>query len=109
MGAVGHVDARTARRRRGRAGGRIAFQFQARDVNLVMGPSASGTSIRFRVLLDGQAPDAAHGFDVDEQGNGTLADQRLYQLIRQPGSIEERRFEIEYLDAGAEAYCFTFG
>lgn len=51
----------------------------------------------------------AHGFDVDEQGNGTLADQRLYQLIRQPGSIGERRFEIEFLDAGAEAYCFTFG
>jgi thiol-disulfide isomerase/thioredoxin len=91
------------------AGGRIAFQFHARDVNLVMGPSARGTSVRFRMLLDGEAPDGAHGFDVDEQGNGILADQRLYQLIRQPGSIRERRFEIEFLDAGAEAYCFTFG
>jgi thiol-disulfide isomerase/thioredoxin len=91
------------------AGGRIAFQFQARDVNLVMGPSARGTSVRFRVILDGKAPGGAHGFDVDEQGNGTLADQRLYQLIRQPASIGERRFEIEFLDAGAEAYCFTFG
>ena len=90
-------------------GGRIAFQFQARDVNLVMGPPARGTSVRFRVLLDGAAPGAAHGFDVDEEGNGTLAEQRLYQLIRQPGSIGERRFEIEFLDAGAEAYCFTFG
>ena len=91
------------------AGGRIAFQFQARDVNLVMGPTGRGTSLRFRVLLDGNAPGAAHGFDVDEEGNGTLAEQRLYQLIRQPGSIGERRFEIEFLDAGAEAYCFTFG
>ena len=91
------------------AGGRIAFQFQARDVNLVMGPPGRGTSLRFRVLLDGKAPGAAHGFDVDEEGNGTLAEQRLYQLIRQPGSIGERRFEIEFLDAGAEAYCFTFG
>jgi hypothetical protein len=91
------------------AGGRIAFQFQARDVNLVMGPPARGTSVPFRVLLDGQAPGGAHGFDVDEGGSGTLADQRLYQLIRQPGSIAERRFEIEFLDAGAEAYCFTFG
>jgi thiol-disulfide isomerase/thioredoxin len=90
-------------------GGRIAFRFQARDVNLVMGPVTRGTSVRYRVLLDGQAPGAAHGFDVDEAGNGTLADQRLYQLIRQPGSIEERRVEIEFLDAGAEAYCFTFG
>ena len=90
-------------------GGRIAFQFQARDVDLVMGPSRRGTPIPFRVLLDGQAPGSAHGFDVDEGGNGTLADQRLYQLIRQTGSIEERRFEIEFLDAGAEAYCFTFG
>ena len=91
------------------AGGRIAFQFQARDVNLVMGPSRRGHSVPFRVRLDGQAPGSAHGFDVDEGGNGTLADQRLHQLIRQPGSIEERRFEIEFLDAGAEAYCFTFG
>jgi thiol-disulfide isomerase/thioredoxin len=90
-------------------GGRIAFRFQARDVNLVMGPATRGTSVRYRVLLDGQAPVAAHGFDVDEAGNGTLTDQRLYQLIRQPGSIEERTVEIEFLDAGAEAYCFTFG
>jgi thiol-disulfide isomerase/thioredoxin len=91
------------------APGRIAFQLQARDVNLVMGPSARGKSVRFRVLLDGKAPGGAHGFDVDEPGDGTLADQRLYQLIRQPVSIGERRFEIEFLDAGAEAYCFTFG
>jgi hypothetical protein len=90
-------------------GGRIAFQFQARDVNLVMGPSARGTSVPFRVLLDGQAPGGAHGFDVDDDGSGTLADQRLYQLVRQTGSVGERRFEIEFLDAGAEAYCFTFG
>ncbi len=91
------------------AGGRIAFQFQARDVNLVMGPAARGTTVPFRVLLDGAPPGSAHGFDVDEGGNGTLVDQRLHQLIRQPGSISERRFEIEFLDAGAEAYCFTFG
>ena len=90
-------------------GGRIAFRFQARDVNLVMGPATPGTSVRFRVLLDGQAPGAAHGSDVDDAGNGTLADQRLYQLIRQLGSIDERLVEIEFLDAGAEAYCFTFG
>jgi thiol-disulfide isomerase/thioredoxin len=91
------------------AGGRIAFQFQARDVNLVMGPSERGTSVPFRVLLDGTAPTGAHGFDVDEGGSGTLADQRLYQLIRQPGDIRERLFEIEFLEAGVEAYCFTFG
>jgi thiol-disulfide isomerase/thioredoxin len=91
------------------AGARIAFQFQARDVNLVMGPAARGTSVPFRVLLDGRAPGGAHGFDVDGQGNGTLADQRLHQLIRQQGSVGERRFEIEFLGAGAEAYCFTFG
>jgi thiol-disulfide isomerase/thioredoxin len=91
------------------APGRIAFQFQARDANLVMGPSARGTSVPFRVLLDGAAPGGAHGFDVDDQGNGTLADQRLYQLIRQSGPVGERRFEIEFLGAGAEAYCFTFG
>ena len=91
------------------APGRIAFRFQARDVNLVMGPLARGASVPFRVLLDGAAPGAASGFDVDEGGRGTLADQRLYQLIRQPGQVAERLVEIEFLDAGAEAYCFTFG
>jgi thiol-disulfide isomerase/thioredoxin len=91
------------------AGGRIAFRFQARDVNLVMGPPLRGAIVPFRVLLDGEAPGSGHGFDVDVQGNGTLADQRLYQLIRQRGSIAERRIEIEFLGAGAEAYCFTFG
>jgi thiol-disulfide isomerase/thioredoxin len=93
----------------GEAGSSIAFQFQARDVHLVMGPMAQGDSIPFRVLLDGDVPGAAHGGDVDDAGNGRLADQRLYQLIRQPGLVSERRFEIEFLGPGAEAYCFTFG
>jgi hypothetical protein len=90
-------------------GGRIAFQFQARDVNLVMGPATRGAAIRFRVYLDGEVAVAAHGTDVDDAGSGTLDQQRLYQLIRQPGPIRERLFEIEFLDAGAEVYCFTFG
>jgi len=90
-------------------GGRIAYGFHARDLHLVMGPSARGASARFRVTLDGQPAGAAHGVDVDEQGNGTVREQRLYQLIRQPKPITERRFEIEFLDAGAEAYAFTFG
>ena len=91
------------------APGRIAFRFQARDVNLVMGPASRGMSVPYRVLLDGAAPGDAHGFDVDEAGNGILADQRLHQLIRQPGPVQERLVEIEFLEAGAEAYCFTFG
>jgi len=90
-------------------GARIGFQFQARDVNLVMGPASRGTKVPFRVLLDGKTPGGSHGFDIDEAGNGTLADQRLHQLIRQPGSIRERLVQIEFLGAGAEAYCFTFG
>ena len=90
-------------------GARISFQFQARDVNLVMGPATRGTSVPFRVRLDGTAPGDAQGFDVNDQGTGTLADQRLYQLIRQTGRIGERLVEIEFLDAGAEVYCFTFG
>jgi thiol-disulfide isomerase/thioredoxin len=91
------------------ASGRIVFQFHARDLNLVMGPTTPGTSGRFQVLIDGHAPGAAHGFDVDEQGSGTLSEQRLYQLIRQSSPISERRFEIEFLDPGAAAYDFTFG
>jgi hypothetical protein len=89
--------------------GRIAHRFHARDVHLVMGPAVAGSTIRFRVLIDGKAPGAAHGLDIDAQGNGTLTEQRMYQLIRQPGPISDRTFEIEFLDAGAEAFAFTFG
>ncbi len=91
------------------AGGRITYRFHARDLHMVLGPATRGSSIRFRVLLDGRAPGDAHGTDVDGAGNGTLNEQRLYQLIRQPGSIADRQFEIEFLDAGAEAFVFTFG
>ena len=91
------------------ADGLIAFRFHARDVNLVMGPRSRGTSVPFRVLVDGEPPDAAHGIDVDEQGHGTLSQQRLYQLIRERGSIADRTFEIAFLAADVEAYSFTFG
>jgi thiol-disulfide isomerase/thioredoxin len=91
-------------------GARIAFRFQARDVNLVMGPAARGETIPLRVRLDGEAPGDAHGDDVDPGGAGTLADQRLYQLIRRPKPADRPSlFEIEFLAEGAEAYCFTFG
>jgi len=89
-------------------GGRITLRFHARDLNLVLGPSESGQA-RFQVLIDGEAPGAAHGLDVDDEGNGTIAESRLYQLIRQPGSVSDRTFEITLLDAGAQAYVFTFG
>jgi len=92
-----------------RAPGRIAYRFHARDVNLIMGPTAHGTPIRFRVLIDGKPPGAAHGIDVDEQGDGTLSEPRMYQLIRQPGPISDRLFEIEFAGPGAEAFDFTFG
>jgi len=90
-------------------GGRVAYQFHARDVNLVMGPARKGASVRFRVHLDGESGASAHGTDVDAEGNGTVVQQRMYQLIRQQGPIRDRRFEIEFLEGGAEAFCFTFG
>jgi hypothetical protein len=90
------------------AGGRIAFRFHARDVHLVL-RSRAGTVVPFRVLVDGEAPGAAHGLDVDEEGRGTLVQPRLYQLVREPGKITDRTFEITFLDAGVEAYVFTFG
>jgi thiol-disulfide isomerase/thioredoxin len=92
-----------------RAGGRIAYRFHARDVHLVMGPPGRDASVPFRVLIDGEPPGDAHGLDVDEGGHGTVAQQRLYQLVRQRGSIADRRFEITFLEPGVEAYVFTFG
>ena len=90
------------------ADGGIAFRFHSRDVHLVMGARSPGTSVPFRVLVDGELPGDAHGFDVDEQGHGTVSQQRLYQLIREPGSITDRTFEITFLAPGVEAYVFTF-
>ena len=91
------------------ANGRITYRFHARDLHFVMGPAARGAPVRFRVLVDGQPPGAAHGVDVDAQGNGTVTEPRLYQLIRQTQPIMERQFEIEFLDPGVEALAFTFG
>lgn len=88
---------------------RIVFRFHARDVNLVMGPGKLGQPAKFRVLIDGHPPETAHGTDVDSQGNGTVTEPRLYQLIRHQKPIVDRTFEIEFLDPGAEALCFTFG
>ena len=89
--------------------GRLAFRFHARDVNLVMGPPERGASVPFRVFVDGGPPGDAHGFDVDVEGRGTLTQQRLHQLVREPAAISDRTVEIEFLEPGAEAYCFTFG
>ena len=88
---------------------RVAFQFQARDLNLVMGPVTKGARIPFTVFLDGAPAVAAPGTDVGSDATGILDDQRTYQLIRQTGPIRERRFEIEFAEPGAEVSCFTFG
>jgi thiol-disulfide isomerase/thioredoxin len=91
------------------AGGRLSYRFLARDVNLVMGPVHRRQPIPFRVRIDGAEPGAARGVDVDEHGEGTAADRRLYQLVRQPGDVAEHTFEITFLEPGLEAYVFTFG
>ena len=87
------------------AGGRIAYRFHARDLHLILGPAARGTSVRFRVVIDGQPAGVAGGTDVDDRGDGAVAEQRLYQLVRQPGPVYERLFEIEFLDPGVEAFA----
>jgi hypothetical protein len=89
--------------------GRIAHRFDARDVHLVMGPPARGSSVPFRVSIDGGPPGADAGSDVAADGSGELDRQRMYQLIRQHGPITDRLFEIEFLEAGAEGFAFTFG
>ena len=90
------------------AGGSIAFRFHARDAHLVMSPGAR-EAIPFRVLLDGESPGPSHGVDVDEDGRGVLRAGRMYQLTRQHDAVRQRTLEITFLEAGAEAYAFTFG
>ena len=89
--------------------GRIQISFHARDVNLVMGPLDRGPSVPFRVSIDGQPPLGASGSDVDGDGSGVLVQQKMYQLVRQPGLIVDRVFAIEFLDRAAEGFVFTFG
>jgi hypothetical protein len=91
------------------APGKVVFRFHARDLHLVLGPSTDGKPVRFRVRLDGAAPGEDHGMDTDAQGDGTVTEYRLYQLIRQPGKVQDRTFEIEFLDPGIQAFAFTFG
>jgi hypothetical protein len=90
------------------AGGSIAFRFHARDAHLVLSAGAR-EPMPFRVRLDGEAPEASHGVDVDEDGNGLLREGRLYQLVRQHHDVRERTVEITFVEPAAEAYAFTFG
>ena len=101
---VGNEDARLET-----GGGRIAFRFHARDLHLVLAPGEDGKPVRFRVRIDGHAPGSAAGGDVSADGDGVVDENRLYQLIRQSGDVQERTFEIEFLDPGVRAYAFTFG
>jgi thiol-disulfide isomerase/thioredoxin len=91
------------------ANGAISYKFHARDLHLVLGPSTDGKPVRFKVLIDGKAPGKDHGVDTDDQGNGTVTQQRLYQLVRQSGGVADRQFEIQFLDPGTQAFAFTFG
>jgi len=92
-----------------RPAGRIVFRFHARDLHLVLGPGADGKPVHFVIRIDGAPPGDAHGSDVAADGSGVVTDERLYQLVRQKGSVTDRTFEIEFLDPGVQAYSFTFG
>ena len=91
------------------APGKVIFRFHARDLHLVLGPGKNGKPVRFRVRIDGTAPGEDHGVDTDGQGVGIVKEYRLYQLVRQKGKVEDRTFEIEFLDPGVQAFAFTFG
>ena len=91
------------------ANGKIAYRFHARDVNLIMGVPPGSQPVRFSVRVDGTAPGAAHGGEIDEQGNGTAGRQRTYQLVREQDRVTDRTFEIQFAEPGVEAFCFTFG
>ena len=90
-------------------GGGITYRFSARDLHLVLGPGGNGKPVRFEVTIDGKAPGADHGADVDTEGKGTVTTTKLYQLVRQSSDVAEHNFEIRFLDPGVQAYAFTFG
>jgi len=89
--------------------GSIKYRFHARDLHVVMGPVKPGASVKFRVLIDGRPPGSDRGVDTDGDGYGTVIEQRMYQLVRQSGSVTDRLFEIEFSGPGAEVFAFSFG
>jgi len=91
------------------APGKVVFRFHARDLHMVLGPAKNGIPVRFKVILDGDAPGDNHGVDSGPDGSGEVREPRMYQLIRQKGRIQDRTFEIEFLDPGVEVFSFTFG
>ncbi len=91
------------------ADGALSFRFHARDLHLVLGVSPDGTPVHFKVTIDGKPPGPSHGVDIDAEGNGTVTGQRLYQLVRQVGAVDDQTFEIRFLNPGVQAYAFTFG
>ncbi|RAU44676.1 MULTISPECIES: cytochrome c biogenesis protein DipZ [unclassified Pseudomonas] len=108
-GLEGQWNIGAERARLDAAHGRIVYRFHARDLHLVLGPGSDGKPVRFKVTLDGKAPGDAHGSDVAPDGSGIVAEQRLYQLVRQPGDVADHTFTIEFSDPGVSAYAFTFG
>lgn len=91
------------------APGEVLFRFHARDLHMVLGPDANGRPIRFRVLIDGASPGTDHGADIDGNGNGTITDIRLYQLVRQTDPVRDRTFTIQFFDPGVQVFSFIFG
>ena len=91
------------------APGKVIYRFRARDLHMVLGPARNGNPIRFRVTLDGIPPGDDHGVDSGPDGSGEVREPRLYQLIRQKGRVQDRTFEIEFLDPGVQVFSFTFG
>ncbi len=91
------------------SGAAINHRFHARDLHMVLAPSASDRPVRVRVRLEGQAPGKDHGWDADPDGMVLIDRPRMYQLIRQARPVVDRTFQIEALDPGLRAYSFTFG
>lgn len=89
--------------------GSITYHFRGRDLNLVLGPSSTGTPIHIQVTVDGHAPGASHGADIDRKGYGVITERRLYQLVRQAHGTGDRVVTITFLDPGVQVYAFTFG
>ena len=108
-GLAGHWTVGAEQATLNQAGGGITYRFSARDLHLVLGQGTAAKPVRFQVRVDGKAPGASHGMDIDAEGNGTVTGTRLYQLVRQAGDVRERTFEVRFLDPGVEAFVFTFG
>ncbi len=89
------------------SGAHITFVYDAKNVYFVA--AAPNGPMKIKVTRNGGQPlGEARGADVDQNGEATIREDRLYELVR-GADYGKHTLEIEIEGTGLQAYTFTFG